>query len=186
MIEFISSLPDWVQALIAWLSTGGNLVTMAGVITALIKLSTTGKQAKLLNKQQADFYDTLTTKLVDTKTLVSEVMTIGKQVGCAVKLIEESISAQKQSNANLAKFVMECFNKSNLTPEAKAELRIIADEIFYDNNTEVVEALKKAKVEADTVAENLQTRVIELENQLAEQKTKLAKAQENVRINRRV
>ena len=185
-MTILSELPLWVQSLISWISTGSNIAALIGIIAALIKLGTAGKESKSVTTIQVGLLQTMVDKLSDTKTLASGVQDVSSQVSNVLSQFEAALASQKQANANLATFVMECFNKSNLSDEAKSELKFIADKIFYDDNLAVIEALKQAKITADTATADAVKRVTELEAELAAEKEKLAIAQENVKSNRRL
>lgn len=185
-MTFLAQLPAWAQDLVTWIMTGTNLATLLGMITTLFRLSAVRKENQSVTSVQIELLTKMTDKLSDTKDLASGVQQVSGQVSEALTLFEKSITLQKQSNANLAAFIMECFDRSNLNDEAKADLKIIADKLFYDDNTAVIEALKEAKLQADAAALQAAERVAELERELAEQKNKLSRAQENTRASRRV
>lgn len=182
----ISELPVWVQDIIAWFSVGSNLVSLCGIFGAFIRLGAASKNSKAVTNVQIDLLQTMISKLSDTRNLAENVQTVSKQIGDCMTQFEQALIAQKQSNANLAAFVMECFNRSNLTDEAKSELRLMADKIFYDDNTALIDALKRAKAEADAAVIEGQKQIEQLEANLADEKEKLVKAQENTKANRRL
>lgn len=185
-MNVLFDLPVWAQGFIAWISTGSNIVTLFGVITALIKLNSNNKQNKAITNTQISLLQTMIDKLSDTKNLAENVQVVSAKVSESLTYFEKALTEQRQTSANLAMFVMECFNKSNLSAEAKADLKVLADKIFYNDNTAVIDALKAAKLEADTMAAENAAKVIQLEAELEEQKAKLVKAQENVKASRRV
>lgn len=186
MSALLSELPAWAQELIAWLSTGTNLASLIGVFATLIKLAANSKESKSVTGIQIDLLQTMITKLSDTKDLASNVQAVSNQVSESLTYFEQAMTAQKQSNANLATFVMECFNKSNLSDETKNELKLIADKIFYDDNTAVINALKQAKAEADAAVMDMTIKIAQLQNELDAEKAKLIEAQENTKSSRRV
>lgn len=185
-MNIFANLPTWANEAIAWITTGSNIITVIGIIVAIIKLKTSSNEAKATTMAQINLLEVMTSKLSDTKDLSANVGAVLSRVTDALAYFEKAIDAQKQSNANLANFVMECFNKSNLTDEAKADLKIIADKIFYDDNNSLIDALKQAKLEAEREVIESKKKVEELETELAVKKEKLIQAQENIKTNRRV
>ena len=179
-------LPASAAEFLGWLLTGTNIVTFLGIIAALIKIGNNRKINTNVTNAQIGLLTTMADKVGDIKELAVNVQNVSGQVTESLKFFEDAIAMQTQANANLATFVMECFNRSNLSTEAKAELQVLADKIFYNDNTKVIESLKVAKVNADNaVAAGLEQIKI-LEAQLAEANRKLELAQENVKENRRV
>ena len=185
-MNIFANLPAWASEAIAWITTSSNIITVISIIVAVIKLKTSSNEAKTTATAQINLLEIMTNKLSDTKDLSEKVGAVLSGVTDALACFEKAIDMQKQSNANLANFVMECFNKSNLTDEAKADLKIIADKIFYDDNNALIEALKQAKLEAELASVESEKMVEELKAELEIQKEKLAKAQENIKTNRRV
>lgn len=185
-MSILSELPNWVQSLIMWLSTGSNIAALFGIIAALIKLGAANKESKSVTNLQINLLQQMITKLSDTRELASAVQSVSAQVSDALSYFEKGLAEQQQANANLATFIMECFSRSNLSDETKAELKIMADKIFYNDNMAVIEKLKQAKLEADAAVAAGAAHIAELEMELAEQKQKLITAQENVRANRRL
>lgn len=186
MNTFISGLPTWAQEVVAWSMTGAGIITLIGIITALVKLRTARKESKAVNSTQVTLLETMVGKLSNTKDLAQNVCEMSQKVAESLTYFEKALNAQKQSNANLAVFIMECFNKSNLSAKAKTDLKVLADKIFYDDNAAVIDVLKQAKLDADTAAAASAREVEELKTELAKQTEKLAKAQENVKTNRRI
>ena len=54
-MTILSELPLWVQSLISWISTGSNIAALIGIIAALIKLGTAGKESKSVTTIQVGF-----------------------------------------------------------------------------------------------------------------------------------
>ena len=179
-------IPSWAQAVFTWVLTGTNIVSLLGIIAAIYKIGATRKSNESINTTQVNLLTTMTAKLSDTRDLAVQVQGVSEKVGSALLSFEQGLTMQREANANLAVFIMECFNRSNLSDEAKAELQLMADKIFYNDNTKVIDALKTAKQEADAALAQGLTRIAELEAELAEQKQKLSIAQENVKESRRV
>lgn len=186
MNVIISQLPSWAQGALAWVLTGSNLVTIFGLITALFRLNSIKKQNKAVGNTQITLLTTMIEKLSDTKNLAMTVQGVSDQIGKALTAMETAMNEQRVANANLALFVMECFNKSNLSDEAKADLKIMADKIFFNDNSKLIEVLKKAKAEADSATTTARNEVERLTRELELEKAKLVTAQENVKENRRV
>lgn len=186
MNVLLSELPLWVQELISWITTGSSITALIGIIAALIKLGAAGKESRSVTSVQVNLLQTMVTKLSDTKELATSVQQVASQVSESLVYFEKALASQRQSNANLANFIMECFNKSNLSDEAKADLKVMADKIFYDDNTAVIEALKVAKMEADAALVASAEQIAKLTAELESERARLEKAQENVKANRRL
>lgn len=182
----LSELPVWVQSLLAWLGTGATLTAVAGIIAALIKLHAARKESKSVNTVQISLMQKMVDKLSDTKDLAEQVGSAVNKMSEALAYFEQVAIKQKQANTALANFVLECFNRSNLKPEAKAELQVLANQLFYDDNSAVIEELKNAKLAAETVAADAMNKVAELQQELEIEKQKLTIAQENVKASRRL
>lgn len=185
-MSILSGLPDWAQAILAWLSTGSNIASLLAVIAALVKLGGIKSENRSITNMQIDLLNKMVGKLDDTSTLAGNVQSVSEQMAESLSFFENAISTQKQSNANLATFVMECFSRSNLRDEDKADLKILADKIFYDDNTQVIEALKQAKLAADNALSDCKAEIAQLKADLEAEKLKLQQAQENTKVNRRV
>lgn len=182
----MTNLPEWAQAVIMWLSTGSNLATLIGLISVLFKQSANNKHSKLLNNMQIDIMQKISDKLSDTRDLASSVQGVLEQTKNMTSMFEAAITAQKDSNAKLAAFVMECFNESNLSDEAKSRLHLFADKVFYDNNTQLIEALHEANAAAEIALTETRNKLEETQAELEAEHAKLVIAQENTKANRRV
>ena len=186
MTEVLTQLPEWAQAVIGWFLTGTNIASFFGIIAALVKIGGNRKANTAVTTTQIGLLNTMVEKLSDTKQLATNVQTVSEQITTTLVCFQDAITMQREANANLAAFVMACFNESNLSAEAKAKLQVMADKIFYNDNTQVIEALKTAKAKADAaVAEGI-LRIEQLEKELEAERRKLEVAQENVKENRRV
>lgn len=186
MNVLLSELPIWVKELIAWITTGTNIAGLAGIIAALIKLGTARKETKFVTDVQVNLLQIMVTKLSDIKSLSDNVQSVSGQVAESLAYFEKAIESQRQANANFANFMMECFNKSNLTDEAKADLKLMADKIFYNDNTALVDALKTANAQANAAVIEGNKKIAQLQSELEAEKAKLIQAQENVKSNRRL
>ena len=186
MTEILTQLPNWAQQIIGWFLTGTNIASFFGVIATLIKIGGNRKVTASITNTQIGLLNTMVDKLSDTKQLATNVQNVSEQIATALTVFQEAISAQREANANLAAFVMACFNESNLSAESKAKLQVMADKIFYDDNTQVIEALKAAKAKADEAVTEGLLKIEELEKELEAERQKLVVAQENVKESRRV
>jgi hypothetical protein len=186
MIDALTNLPVWAQEIITWFLTGTNIASFFGIIAALVKIGGNRKSNTAITTTQIGLLNTMIDKLSDTKQLAENVQSVSSQIANALTVFQDAITMQREANANLATFVMACFNESNLSQEAKAKLQVMADKIFYNDNTQVIEALKTAKANADAaVAEGL-LKIDQLQKELEAERQKLTLAQENTKENRRV
>lgn len=186
MTEILTQLPSWAQQIIGWFLTGTNIASFFGIIAALIKIGGNRKVTSSITNMQIGLLNTMVDKLSDTKQLATNVQSVSEQIAVALTVFKKSIDAQREANANLAAFVMACFNESNLSAESKAKLQVMADKIFYNDNTQVIEALTTAKAKADEAVADGLLKIEELEKKLEIEQQKLAVAQENIKENRRV
>lgn len=184
-MTIFSSLPTWVQELYTWVTTGFSITTFLGVVVAVFKVTAANKNSKEISSVQVTLLETITDKLSDIKNLAIIISGISDKVTDALAYFENAISVQKQANMDLANFVMACFDKSNLSPETKAELKLLADTLFY-NDSSIIDTLKQANIEASNAILEKAKRIEELENKLAKEKQKLVIAQENTKSNRRL
>lgn len=186
MMEFFTQLPPWLQEFFVWLSTGTNLATLVTAAVSIFKIGSLKNQNKNVGDAQINLLGKMTEKLADTKDLASLVDTAVSQTKDCLSVMQSAVEGQRLANANLALFVMECFNKSNLSDEAKAELRVMADKIFFEDNTKAIEALESINSAAETALTEARAKIAELTAQLEEEHNKLILAQENVKATRRV
>ena len=187
MINLLAfQLPESATKFLSWLLTGTNIITFLGIIAALIKISNNRKITTSVTNAQIELLTTMADRVGDIKELAINVKAISEQGTQVLKFCEDTTALQMQSNANLAIFVMECFNRSNLSAEDKTELQILADKIFYNDNTKVIENLKIAKADADNAVAAGLEQIRNLEAKLFEANKKLDLAQENVKENRRL
>ena len=185
-MRVLFELPNWAQYLVISVAAGILVLVLLISIITLVKVSKAESTSETLTTKEIELLGNMSDKLSDTKSLNSTVQSVSGKVSDSLELFEMALTLQKESNANLASFIMECFNKSNLTDEAKAELHLIADKIFYGDNSALVEALKQAKLQAENAVAAGKDELQKVKEQLAERTKQLARVQENTKSNRRI
>ena len=185
-MTFLTNAPEWVQQLLTWITTGSGLAAICGVIGIIFQNKNSNKNQKGINQVQNALLQKIVDGLSVVKDALNQAQNISSVLDDAVAKLSAFTAAQEESNKKLAQFVMECFNRSNLSKEKKAELQLLADELFYSNSKELIATLEHAKADADAVVADYATKIAELEKQLEEEKAKCAIAQENIKSNRRV
>ena len=186
MSNLLITMPSWLNITIDWTLVCTVIINLIGIVAALIKLRSAGKQNAANSTAQINVLGMIADKLSDTRTLSENISVIVDVMKEYWSMFESSITIQRESNAKLAAFIMECFNMSNLSDENKAKLQVMCNKIFYDNNEEIIEALKNGKLALEQALLENKTRIEELEKALADKTEQLAKAQENVKENRRI
>lgn len=187
-----------------WLATGGIGLILTSVVTILV----------MLIKQRITSNSDITTRKVlsestmaqlvgvgtDVKTLLTSASALADNITVLAKSIEPLtdilntvIAANQRSNTNLAAFVLECFNVSNLSDEKKAGLKTLFDKTFFTDNEQLIETLTTAKnnsdkalIAANTLIEQLQATIAKRDEELAQKTTELKIATSPVQKSRRI
>lgn len=187
-----------------WLATGGIgliLTSVVTIIVMLIKQSITSNSDITMRKVLSE---STMTQLVgvgtDVKTLLTSASALADNITVLAKSIEPLtdmlntvIAANQRSNVNLAEFVLECFNVSNLSDEKKAGLKTLFDKTFFTDNEQLIETLTTAKnnsdkalIAANTLIEQLQATIAKRDEELAQKTTELKIATSPVQKSRRI
>lgn len=175
-------LPEWL--------TFGNavsaLISLVGLITAFIKLSSAQKSNKSTFGNLAKLLEDNIKAINGIQTVVNNIDTVATGISKAVDSVIVAISEQQQSNNNLAAFVFECFNLSNLSNENKLKLKVLYDQLFYKTDAAIIDDLKQAKADVDKLLLEKDKYVLELEGKLKNATEKLNTVQSAIRKSRRV
>lgn len=187
-----------------WLATGGIGLILTSVVTILVMLI---KQRITSNSDittRKVLSESTMTQLVgvgtDVKTLLTSASALADNITVLAKSIEPLtdmlntvIAANQRSNTNLAAFVLECFNVSNLSDEKKAGLKTLFDKTFFTDNEQLIETLTTAKnnsdkalIAANTLIEQLQATIAKRDEELAQKTTELKIATSPVQKSRRI
>ena len=187
-----------------WLATGGIGLILTSTITILV----------MLIKQRITAASDITTRKVlsestmsqlvgvgtDVKSLITSasdlannITDLGKTIEPLMEMLNNVIATNQRSNTNLATFVLECFNVSNLSDEKKAALKTLFDKTFFTDNDQLIETLTKAKNNSDkaltaanALIEKLQTVIAERDEELAQKTTELKLATSTTQKSRRM
>lgn len=179
-------LPEWLTVG----TLGTVLSSIVLIIVNMIKTAAINKLNKTTSTAQTSILSTIVDKLGTAKTTmetaVDKVSEVLNKVDEALQGFKDGLNNQQNANMNLAKFVLECFNQSNLSDEKKAKLQMLCDQIFYADNNSLIEALKSAKLEAERAQAKAETEVKELKEKLDEINHKLEEQQSTVKKSRRI
>ena len=179
-------LPEWLTVG----TLGTVLSSIVLMIINMIKSAATNKLNKSASTEQTGILAVIVEKLGDAKSTLTnvtvEVEQILSQVQEALQGFKDGLNNQQNANMNLAKFVLECFNQSNLSDEKKAKLQVLCDQIFYADNTSLIEALKAAKLAAEQAQARAENTVLELKKELVTANQKLEEQQAPVKKSRRI
>lgn len=179
-------LPEWLTVG----TLGTVLSSIVLIIVNMIKTAAINKLNKTTSTAQTSILSTIVDKLGTAKTTmetaVDKVSEVLDKVDEALQGFKDGLNNQQNANMNLAKFVLECFNQSNLSDEKKAKLQMLCDQIFYADNNSLIEALKSAKLEAERAQAKAETEVKELKEKLDETNHKLEAQQSTVKKSRRI
>lgn len=179
-------LPEWLTVG----TLGTVLSSIVLMIINMIKSAATNKLNKSASTEQTGILAVIVEKLGDAKStltnVTAEVEQILSQVQEALQGFKDGLNNQQNANMNLAKFILECFNQSNLSDEKKAKLQVLCDQIFYADNTSLIEALKAAKLAAEQAQARAENTVLELKKELVTANQKLEEQQAPVKKSRRI
>lgn len=179
-------LPEWLTVG----TLGTVLSSIVLMIINMIKSAATNKLNKSASTEQTGILAVIVEKLGDAKSTLTnvtvEVEQILSQVQEALQGFKDGLNNQQNANMNLAKFVLECFNQSNLSDEKKAKLQVLCDQIFYADNTSLIEVLKAAKLAAEQAQARAENTVLELKKELVTANQKLEEQQAPVKKSRRI
>lgn len=179
-------LPEWLTVG----TLGTVLSSIVLIIVNMIKTAAINKLNKTTSTAQTSILSIIVDKLGTAKTTmetaVDKVSEVLDKVDEALQGFKDGLNNQQNANMNLAKFVLECFNQSNLSDEKKAKLQMLCDQIFYADNNSLIEALKSAKLEAELAQAKAETEVKELKEKLDEINHKLEEQQSTVKKSRRI
>jgi len=173
-----------------WLTVGTLGTVLASFVTMIVSLIRTGVTNKINKAATEGTTGILGNKLAETKNTTLEVIDKVKEaltkIDDALANFKDSINNQTNSNMNLAKFVCECFNQSNLSDEKKSKLQLMCDQIFYTDNTTLIESLRAAKQQLEQQLYENQKQMAELNAELEIEKAKLEEQQTPVKKSRRI
>lgn len=179
-------LPEWLNV-----GTLGTVLTsVVLMIISLIKTAATNKLNKATAKSETSILTTIVDNLLNLKNSITEVIEATKQnlakIETALTTFKDSLNNQKNMNMNLAKYVYECFNLSNLSSEKKAQLKLMCDQIFYTDNTTLIEQLQDNKRKLEQQLLDKEKELANVNKNLQETQSKLEEQQTTVKKSRRV
>lgn len=179
-------LPEWLNV-----GTLGTVLTsVVLMIISLIKTAATNKINSATAKSETSILTTIVDNLLNLKNSITEVIEATKQnlakIETALTTFKDSLNNQKNMNMNLAKYVYECFNLSNLSSEKKAQLKLMCDQIFYTDNTTLIEQLQDNKRKLEQQLLDKEKELANVNKNLQETQSKLEEQQTTVKKSRRV
>lgn len=179
-------LPEWLNV-----GTLGTVLTsVVLMIISLIKTAATNKINSATAKSETSILTTIVDNLLNLKNSITEVIEATKQnlakIETALTTFKDSLNNQKNMNMNLAKYVYECFNLSNLSSEKKAQLKLMCDQIFYTDNTALIEQLQDNKRKLEQQLLDKEKELANVNKNLQETQSKLEEQQTTVKKSRRV
>jgi hypothetical protein len=187
-----------------WLATGGIGLILTSVVTILVMLIKQGithesdiTTRKVLSEstmtQLVGVGTDVKTLLTSTSSLADNIVALSKSIESSMDMLNTVIAANQRSNVNLATFVLECFNVSNLSDEKKAGLKTLFDKTFFTDNEQLIETLTTAKnnsdkalIAANALIEQLQAALAKRDEELAQKTTELKVATSPVQKSRRM
>lgn len=179
-------LPEWLTVG----TLGSVLTSVALIIISLIKTAATNKINSATAKSETSILTTIVDNLLNLKNSITEVIEATKQnlakIETALTTFKDSLNNQKNMNMNLAKYVYECFNLSNLSSEKKAQLKLMCDQIFYTDNTTLIEQLQDNKRKLEQQLLDKEKELANVNKNLQETQSKLEEQQTTVKKSRRV
>lgn len=187
-----------------WLATGGIGLILTSVVTILVMLIKQGithesdiTTRKVLSEstmtQLVGVGTDVKTLLTSTSSLADNIVVLSKSIEPLMDMLNTVIAANQRSNVNLATFVLECFNVSNLSDEKKAGLKTLFDKTFFTDNEQLIETLTAAKNNSDkaltaanALIEQLQATLVKRDEELAQKTTELKVAASPAQKSRRM
>jgi hypothetical protein len=162
------------------------VITLIAFAGALIKLKAAKKNSETSAAAQIDLLSTMTEKLGTYSDVITLIQQLLDKVSTVTADVTAAITASNESNVNLANFVLECFNSSNLSDETKAKLQLLCDQLFYKDNSQLAENLKASKDAAEKLLTEKSEEIDKLKTTLAETTAKLEAVQSTVKKSRRI
>lgn len=163
---------------IDWLITGGLSLLLTSTVTILVMLIKQKINSKSDIMQRKILNESTMTTLVglgtDIGTLLTNATALADGLTAVINIIQESTSTNKTSIVNLASFVLECFNESNLSDEKKTKLQTLFEKTFFTENAQLIEALKAAKANSDAALFAANKVIDTLQNKIEEQNAEIA------------
>ena len=155
-------LPEW----LTFGSVCTGAVSVIGVIGAIIKLKASDNLASDRSNATVNLLSTITEKLQSATDFANTISQLSSKFDENMTLLSDSVSSQHDNNAKLAKFVYTAFSLSNLSQENKQKLLTLVDELFHDNNLEVIDQLEQDKVNMQETIDKYQQNVSEMTVQI--------------------
>lgn len=173
MIEVFKSF-DFVD----WLVTGGLSLILTSIVTILvmvikqrIKDKADITQRKILNESTMAELISLGTSV---STMMNNVQNLALNIDSIVNVVNAGVQANQEGIANIASFVLECFNASNLSDEKKAALKSLFERTFFADNQQFVESLKAAKLSSETALNEAQKLIDSLRKTVQDKDVQIA------------
>lgn len=173
MIEVFKSFD-----LVDWLLTGGLSLILTSAITILVMVIKQRIKDKADITQRKILNESTMTELINlgksVSTIVQNVQTLTLNIDSIVDVVNASVRANQESIANIASFVLECFNASNLSDEKKTALKSLFERTFFADNQQFVESLKAAKLSSETALNEAQKLIDSLRKTVQEKDVTIA------------
>jgi septal ring factor EnvC (AmiA/AmiB activator) len=171
---------------LTWGNIATAVLTLLALITALIKLKTSGNQLGLKLTQITGILADFAKSIASVVTLVNTVETVTKQNETLMNELNKVLSEQREHNKNTATFISACFQESNLSDDKKLKLKVLLDELFYGNNMQVIDNLKEQNNEVNKQLIAANNKISEISEALSDTTKKLEKVQATTKKTRRI
>lgn len=136
-----------------WLITGGLGLLLTSTITIVVMLIKQKINTKSDILQRKVLNESTMSTLINLGTDLTTVVKGMTAMATAVDQLLEKITTSAQNNqlgvTNLASFIFECFNISNLSDEKKLKLKTLFEKTFFSDNQQFIDTLKSAKANSD-------------------------------------
>lgn len=175
-------LPEWLSAGTASAMLG-NIITL---VVLIIKQRANRILANNLSERQISLLDTMVNKLSDSKNISNQLDEMNTSIIKLLASLEKGWKDQEMSNVNLALFLNECFQLSNLSDENKLTLKVKCEELFYNNNSSVIETLKSLQLTTEQLLMAKKAEVENLKNEVEKGKELLRNHQKPIKKTRRI
>lgn len=146
MINLLTSiagfeLPEWLTLS----SLGTGIVSVVGVICALLKLDTAKKTNNTNSIANLAALNTISDKLTVASNFAAKLENLTMQFTAGISEVSAMVKAQEDNNAKLVSFIVTAFSLSNLSAENKQKLMLEADKLFCNNSGDLIAKLESEK-----------------------------------------
>lgn len=169
MINLLISIANW--QLPTWLSFGSVATGFTAVVGLILNIKKTGllkDNVKTTGDAQISLLGNIVNMLTSIAQLNNKALSIVENQDT---LIEKVDSLEKQNELqykNIGLFMLDTFQRSNMSDDDKLANKLKYDELFLTNNLSTIEELKTNQKELETVLSDKDAEILKLNEKLLE------------------